>query len=326
MEQTSAPKVSVLMAVKDGEKYLREAVDSILSQTFSNFEFIIVDDGSQDGSAPLLAEYSDPRIVLLKNQTSIGLTKSLNLGLEKARGEYIARMDADDISLPERLAVQVNYLNEHLEVDVLGTAVTLIDDQKNPSLDIFFPKEYDLIKWHLCFSNPIVHSSSMMRHSAVLRHHGYDASIPCSQDYDLWWRISSDGKLENLDQILVLLRKHSLQVTNLNRNEQFEMGLNIVQKHVSRKAGRVIPMSIFRGLWSKNYKTAGDAAKLVNFILSYMRVTINNLEKESNQKEIEHDAFRRAKVILSSFPKKPVIWYAHLNLYWLEHGADFWKL
>ena len=95
-------KVSVLMAVHNGEKYLRQAVDSILAQTFSDFEFIIVDDGSQDGTAHMLGEYLDPRIVLLKNETGIGLTKSLNLGLAIAKGDYIARMDADDISLPDR--------------------------------------------------------------------------------------------------------------------------------------------------------------------------------------------------------------------------------
>ena len=284
MEQTPSPKVSVLMAVKDGEKYLREAVDSILAQTFSDFEFIIVDDGSKDGTAQILGEYSDTCIVVIRNKTNIGLTKSLNLGLKKARGEYIARMDADDISLPDRLNAQVEYLDEHPDVDVLGTAVTLIDEQENHAQDIYFPKEHSLIKWFLCFYNPIVHPSVMMRSLSILKHGGYDDSVVRSQDYDLWWRISADGILENMGDVHLLLRKHHLQVSSKQRDEQFEDGLKIVQKQVSLVIGRTIPIEIFRHIWMSAYVNAEEAIAASNFLADYLGVNIIEVENKIHRK------------------------------------------
>src|SRR4051812_26679567 len=124
----ASPTVSVLMAVYNGEQYLREAVNSILSQTFKDFEFIIIDDGSTDRSPELLASYAraDSRVKLISRPNK-GLTKSLNEGLHAARGEFVARMDGDDISLPERFERQVSYLREHPEVVLVGSRVEFID-------------------------------------------------------------------------------------------------------------------------------------------------------------------------------------------------------
>ena len=126
----SRPKVSVLMSVYNGERYLSESVESILDQTYSDFEFIIVDDASEDGTWQMLTTYvgRDSRIVLIRNKENIGLTRSLNKGLALARGKYIARQDADDVSVPERLAKQVAFLERHPSVVLLGTAIEWIRD------------------------------------------------------------------------------------------------------------------------------------------------------------------------------------------------------
>jgi len=115
------PKISVIMSVYNGEKYLREAIESILNQTFRDFEFIIINDGSTDKTSEILSSYNDPRIVIINNKRNIGLTKSLNKGLKMVKGEYIARQDADDVSLPERLERMVNFLDMNRDVGLLGS-------------------------------------------------------------------------------------------------------------------------------------------------------------------------------------------------------------
>jgi len=123
------PEVTVLMSVYNGEKYLREAIDSILNQTFTDFEFLIVNDGSTDRTAEILRSYDDPRIIIINNEKNIGLTKSLNIGLRMAKGEYIARMDADDVSMPERLQKQIELLNQKKNTGLVGTYYTIINEK-----------------------------------------------------------------------------------------------------------------------------------------------------------------------------------------------------
>ncbi len=127
------PRVSVLMSVYNGERFLRDSVESILGQTFTDFEFLILDDGSTDSTCEILEEYAnkDARIVLVRNDRNLGLTRSLNKGLRLVRGEYLARQDADDISLPKRLEMQVKFLDAHPEVGVVGSALEIIDENGN---------------------------------------------------------------------------------------------------------------------------------------------------------------------------------------------------
>ena len=228
MEQTSSPKVSVLMAVKDGEKYLREAVDSILTQTFSDFEFIIIDDGSLDGTAQILSEYSDPRIVLLKNDSSIGLTKSLNLGLEISKGEYIARMDADDVSLPDRLVTQVSFLDANPQVGVVGTAAYLVDSDNASRQLVQYPQHHDLLHWIMCFfENPILHPTVMFRLQWVKKMGGYTEAYVTSQDYNLWGRAVKNTKLANVQDVCLHLRKHGENISQLRYQQQQQSSLEI---------------------------------------------------------------------------------------------------
>ena len=256
MEQTSAPKVSVLMAVKDGGKYLREAVDSVLAQTFSNFEFIIMDDGSQDGTAQILAEYSDPRVVLLKNKTSIGLTKSLNLGLGKAKGEYIARMDADDISLSGRLAAQVSFLNDHPEVGVLGTAASLIDSQGMVGDIVQYPERHSILCWIMCFfENPIIHPSVMFRKKMIMEVGGYDEKYVTSQDFNLWSRAAEYANLANIQDVYLYLRKHEENISHTRYHQQQEFSIKISASLISNNLNYKVQPAQINGycdfLWNR---------------------------------------------------------------------------
>ena len=133
----AAPKISVLMSVFNGERYLIKAIDSILNQTFKDFEFIIIDDGSMDSSNAIIRSFDDPRVRLIENEKNIGLTKSLKKGIDLCRGEYIARMDGDDISLPERLKKQVEFMDHNRGVGISGTWKRSIGLKSNKSSEIF---------------------------------------------------------------------------------------------------------------------------------------------------------------------------------------------
>jgi len=209
--------VSVVLAVHNGRPYLTEAIDSVLAQTFAEFELIVVDDASTDDTWELLEGYAarEQRIVLLRNEVNIGQTRSLNRGLDAAGGRYVARMDADDVALPERLAAQVAFLDHHAEVGVLGTAGRFIDEVGR-NWGLFRPPETDLqIRWYMMLENAFAHPTVMLR-SDVLNRAGlrYDPSFRVSQDYDLWSRLLRFTRAANLRAPLLKYRLHSRSMTH----------------------------------------------------------------------------------------------------------------
>jgi glycosyltransferase involved in cell wall biosynthesis len=304
----SNPKISVIMAVKDSEKYLREAIESVLQQTFTDFEFIIIDDYSTDSSAKIVLEYKDLRIKCIKNQSPLGLAKSLNIGLDIARGEYIARLDADDVCLPNRFEHQVRFLNEHPQIGVLGSGIRLIDDQGNTIYDVHFPTDHDVIKWQLCFHNPIAHPTVMMRLAVVKQADGYDPALIRSQDYDLWWRMSLISELANLYEINIHLRQHSGQVTNVQRNEQFECGLKINQRYLSALVGAAISQDVIRNLWTNNYPTLKDGVSAGHLILDCLDRICESVQSNRLKQSITQDAFSKVSLIVGPFLEKPKTW------------------
>jgi glycosyltransferase involved in cell wall biosynthesis len=196
------PKISVVMSVYNGETYLREAIDSILNQTFTDFEFIIINDGSTDHAKQILESYSDPRIRLL-HQENIGLTKSLNKGLKIATGEYIARMDADDISLSERFSRQVNYLDNNLHVGLIGSRYLQIDEKGVEQFEIQVPIGKENILNHLLLSgSAFCHSSMMFRKLLAQKAGFYDEAMRYAQDYDFGIRMFELCEVANFPEIL----------------------------------------------------------------------------------------------------------------------------
>ncbi|PYV85413.1 MAG: hypothetical protein DMG05_22715 [Acidobacteria bacterium] len=209
------PKVTVLMTVYNGERHLREAIEGVLRQTFQDFEFLIINDGSSDSTREVTLSYRDPRIRLVNNEHNLGQTRSLNRGLELAKGQFIARQDADDISEPERLARQVAFLETHAEVALLGTWYKKIDAQGNPLGDRKLPCDCMDIRWSLLFFCPFVHSSVMLRKSAILEQIGfYDETFAYAQDYELWSRIARRLAVANLGEFLVKYRTTPWSMTS----------------------------------------------------------------------------------------------------------------
>lgn len=218
-----APEISVLMAVFNGESYLKESLESILNQSYKNFEFIIVDDGSTDNTPAILKECHDPRVVLLKNDKNLGLACSLNRGLTCARGSFIARQDADDISLPHRLAFQLSFLKEKPSVGILGSYCHLID-RKGHKLWLYKVPLLDLqIRWKSLLENPFVHPAVMLRREVLLQHKlSYDETLQTAQDYELWTRVLKYTQGANLKEPLVNYRL-SQGITCTRKEEQIRV-------------------------------------------------------------------------------------------------------
>ena len=228
------PKVSVLMSVFNGERYLREAIDSILNQTFSNFEFVIIDDGSIDSSNEIIRSYNDPRIRLIENEINIGLTKSLNKGIDDSQGKYIARMDADDISLPERLEKQVNFMESNPEVGICGTLNRVLGVRDKGEKILNYPKDHETARCMLLFQNVFDHSTLMMSRKKLKKNQlRYDVSIKYAQDYDLISKASGMFKLANIQEVLLFSRKHSGQIRNKYGFMQKEVARFIQKRYLS---------------------------------------------------------------------------------------------
>ena len=204
---SAAPVVSVLMAVYNGAPWVRDAVDSVLGQSLSDLELIVIDDASTDATPTLLASVHDTRLRVDRSSARRGLSASLAAAWTIARAPLIARLDADDISVPDRLARQQAFLSSHPEVGLLGGAAREIDALGRP-LGLVEPPRDDLtLRRALIRQNPFVHSTVMMRRSAAEAVGGYDARREVAQDYDLWMRMSRVTRLANLPDVLVVRRR-----------------------------------------------------------------------------------------------------------------------
>ena len=222
------------MPVYNGAAYLPASMESILNQTFTNFEFIIVDDHSQDNSVEILEEYCrrDDRVTLIRNEKNLGIAKSLNKAIGVARGEFIARMDGDDISMPERFKLQVEYLDAHPEVGILGADCLLINERGEPGMVFHYPKTDVEIRWHLLFNNAFCHPCTMFR-ATMLQYGLYNEKLQFAQDYDLFSRFMRHTKGTNLDAILLHYRLAEKNVSVKYNDTQFQSATEISQNNVN---------------------------------------------------------------------------------------------
>ena len=214
------PAVTVLIPAHNAGAFLREAVDSILAQTFTDFECLVIDDGSTDGTVEALRSIADPRLRIERNSRNLGLIATLNLGLEMARAPLLARMDADDISMPTRLDQQVSAFRERPHLAVLGTCATMIDEQGVEFGVMTVPQSQQEIVGNILKNNVFVHPSVMMRTSIVRILGGYPEYAQHAEDYALWLRVALHYEVGNLAERLVRYRVHSGQVSQWKMAEQ----------------------------------------------------------------------------------------------------------
>jgi len=213
----SVPKVSVILPVYNCENFISDCVNSILEQTFQDFELIIIDDKSTDNTLKIIQQIKDKRVNLIVKKKNSGYTNSLNLGIAKSKGEYIARIDGDDICMPNRFEKQVSFLDENKEIVACGSFSKIIGSDEI----IYTPEYHEEIILELLRRNCIIHPSVMMRKSAINSLSvAYDVSKEPAEDYDLWVRLAKVGKLHNIQEVLLNYRYHENQVSILHYGKQ----------------------------------------------------------------------------------------------------------
>ena len=239
------PKVSVIMSVYNGAKYLDQAIDSILNQTFSFFEFLIIDDLSTDSSLSMISAFAakDSRIKIIKNNENIGLTKSLNKAIREAKGEYLARIDADDLSYPDRLTEQVAFLDNNKSFALVGSWAEIIDDQNAVLRTVEYPVESNSLKKVLIKYNPFFHSSIMIRKSVLDDVGLYNETYKFAQDYELYFRIAKKYNIANIPAVLIKYREIANSITG-NKNRK-QIGFVIKAKLKSIRDGQYSKLYYF---------------------------------------------------------------------------------
>ena len=225
---TSSPEITVLTPVYNGERYLAQAIQSILEQTFENFELLIIDDGSTDRTSEIIKQFSDPRIRAVNNETNIGLIGTLNRGIKLANGRYIARMDCDDWSAPDRLSKQWMFMEKHPEVGICGSWVKTIRDTEGELWE--YPTSNADIRCRMLFSSMLAHPSVMIRKAMLTENHlEYAAGYIYAEDYELWSRCMDYFNLANLPESLYNYRIHESNTAALHADEKKQTAKRIQQ-------------------------------------------------------------------------------------------------
>lgn len=278
----TVPKVSILLPVYNGAEFLMESLGSILNQSFGDYEIIAINDGSTDNSAELLDAITDPRIRVF-HQDNIGLAATLNRGLSIARGSLIARQDQDDLSHPERLAKQVEYMQFNPECILLGTAAEIWVGGKRSDRNHDHQTDHSTLAFDLLFNNPFVHSSVMMRRDDVLRIGGYstDPSRQPPEDYELWSRLAREGKVANLKERLLVYREVPTSMSRTGPNPFTDRLVTICSENLAIANGQNAVDSVTTNIAALTHSAFHRLSKKID-VLAMCQVIENAAKKQSN--------------------------------------------
>jgi len=286
----SLPKISVIMSVYNEEKYLKDSIESILNQTFKDFEFLIINDSSIDNSLNIIKSYKDPRIRVINNSKNIGLSKSLNIGLQHAQGQYMARMDADDISLPNRLEEQLKFLEINKDITLIGCQVELIDENNQIiGYKKSRPKDFDIVKFWIITKNPFIHSTFFLKMEEIKKINGYNEKYKYSQDFEICSRlIEKKYKIVNMPSYLLKFRRHNKSITKTlhKRKAQLEYALLILQKNINKYIK--LNKNDTRILINTINKQETNIIYLIKSLIFYKKIFNSFIKKENlNNNQIE---------------------------------------
>jgi glycosyltransferase involved in cell wall biosynthesis len=301
--------ISVLLPVYNGEPHLREAIESILNQTYTDFELLIINDGSSDKSETTILSFDDSRIEYIENNENIGLIATLNKGLKLAKGKFIARMDHDDISLPNRFTEQVKFLEDNPDIGICGTWA---EEFGLESKIVKPPVCHHEIVASLLFQNPLYHPSTMLRKSELSQYNlSYTEGYIQAEDYKLWIDAATHTKLYNLPQVLLRYRRHSLPTDTRSRetDSTIRVKLELVEKlfRLESETEKNEIINIFSGKASLNSITIRALAKICS---------ANKQKKKFQQKILER---KLANIWKNSFLNVDTIGFGELlHLYSLR--------
>ena len=314
------PRVSVVMPAYNCAPFLQQAIDSILNQTLSDLELIIVQEmGSSDDTGTILDGQDDARVRVVRNDVPLGLARSLNRGFALARGEYVARMDADDISLPERLEKQVAYLDENPSVAVVGAAVRHIDEESRIMGMRRYPVSPALVLWNMHFDNAMCHPATMLRRSVFETAGGYSTKARDWEDFELWSRLMRYHDLSNLPDVLLEYRIHPESVSSRKREEQREHIVDNARRIMEITMARTVDREFVRSLvypyTIDERRNAIGAAWLLGYLLRTYRGWYKQRSREETMMIKEDVASRMSHILARSMKASPtaipmVLWQA----------------
>jgi len=285
------PLISIILPVYNGEKHVTECIESMLSQTFQNFEFIIVDDASTDSTPSILEKFAknDNRIIIITHKENLKQTAAANLACEVARGNYIARIDADDLALPNRLEKQYNYLENNLDIGVLGTWVDIIDNSGKTINKWYTNPSKGYLEWTLIFSNIFAHSSVMFRKNIAEKIGFYQS--PEAEDFDLWSRMN---RISGIGCIPITLQQRRVWDGQLNLkvpDETLECVYQIMQKninHIIKKPSSLNKIENVRKLivGDSNKLDQDEIIETKNIIVDLYKTYLSNSNLDKKEKKL----------------------------------------
>lgn len=286
------------MCVYNGAQFLEEAIRSILEQTFNDFEFIIVNDGSTDGSVEILEKYRklDTRIKVVRNMNNVGLGVSLQKGIAMARGEFIARMDADDISLPDRIEKQVEYLQENPEIMVIGGDHSTINDLGERIGTFVYPKESNMMRWNMLLgSGLIVSNGAAIIRKKLFSKIGMYGNLRAAQDFELWTRLFDHDPLPitNLDSVIYLYRQHSAATTSSQKNLQEQIAIRVRKEKIEEFLGKQVPEEVILAYRYPTYSYMNIQECVPTWIEIYRKFILKFNVDNKTRREIRKELFNR---------------------------------
>jgi hypothetical protein len=286
--------VTVLLPVHNGEAYLAAAIDSVLRQTYADLELIVIDDGSTDGSAAIVADCRDPRLRVVRNPTNLGLIASLNKGLALARGELVARMDADDVADPLRLELQVRRFQREPDLVALGTGIAYIDPAGR--IVAVPPRQAQgsgLLRWRLLRGTCIYHPSLMLHRGRAGGDAHYSAQFVHAEDYELVLRLSRRAKIDNLAEVLLQLRQHPGSVSLRFRDQQRASAVRALLQHLQGRYGINLPTAQAQALLDPRLLFGRDALVADTPIAAILELERRFLAVETDVSRSERAAVAR---------------------------------
>jgi glycosyltransferase involved in cell wall biosynthesis len=292
------PKVTILMAVFNGEEYIKDCIDSVLSQTYKDFEFLIIDDCSADSSIGIVKSYDDARIRVIENKRNLNQVKSLNIGLTHARGEYVARIDQDDMMLRHRLEKQVEFLDKRRDVSVVGTWGEVIDEKGSIFTILRLPVTIGEIAANVLFAGHfLMHSSVIFRKDPVIESGKYDETFSFAEDYDLWTRLLLKGyRFANIPECLIKFRYH--KKTSSRKFSDFQLNntrrsisnfiKSIIDGDCSPALERLLDILINMGLMNKDFFASEadsfvHSAEIIDLLDRILTKTARHLNFNKNE-------------------------------------------
>jgi glycosyltransferase involved in cell wall biosynthesis len=293
------------MAVYNGEKYIADAINSILTQTYKNWELIVIDDGSTDQTSEIVESFNNKKIKIITNEVNMGSSCSRNIAIAQAEGKYIAILDADDIALPKRLEIQRNYIEKNPNIGLIGCQSENIDDngdvipEQYVDLALPFPVESIYIKWKLLWTNVIGHSTAMFKKSIFNNVNGYNESIPFSADLDLWTSMVQITDVFQIPQVLVQIRHHQSMMTvtiNFEKREleKYKACQNGFETLLNRTVSLKTVNLAVNGWQGRGPETVGEFNEMRIFIIDIYTSFKNKCfhQKKDSFKHINMDMLR----------------------------------